>query len=842
VRLLILFIISCSFVFSQNEEISKESFLDKFQNALSEEELNNLFKISNNQEIISQFKKEELFGYRMLVLLDLVRLRNDNQEKYLNFSIDYFLKNKSLIDYNIVLSWSPLVDIIALLNSFKIYKPELKNLFNKLLELANYTREKKISENDIRLYETYDLDLALISWGLANYYDLIENKELALDNYIRTLDFLDIEKYYELFKTNIWVCLERSFYISLDKAYELKNEIQRESYLKQAEEYLTWINSVDLKNEEFTGAFSTKYNVNRSYAYRMKDYKKERIFIDKLIDLKGRTFENSRIDLFNKFNLNKIPKDDYIKKLKLLYDSYEKPYDQILAFHLDKDERYIAYLNLYSDKFKGLAYYNKLSYQDQIQQYKNRFNEFMILKGEFIRLNEGLKKIHLESFIQYLIKLENYSVNNKELFKKSDYSKISELLSEKKKLANFVDYHTVNEGEMSSTDIILNLSKYQDNIKFLEQEIKKDVEFSEVNLADIQKGLSENQAIVRIIQDFNKENFYDYYSIIITRNSLDFIKLNEKIDFERVYSYYLDKLNNRDEDLMSYKYLFKKIHQNMEGIEEIFFINKGIYANINLESLKLNSKDFLVDQIEIKYVSNLLGLNNKSESLDFKNSLLIGDPIFDIKKKKATPKKPNRSGFYQLPSTRDEINSINKILLENKINTVSLLGEDATEINFKNNLRSDLIHVATHGYYQLIDDFPSFGLVLANSGDSKLFEKNKISLYSDTDNILRGEELKYLNLSETNLLVLSACETAVSYPLMIGNYNLSEEFIRSGVKNVISTIWKVDDKVTQKFMTIFYDSLSKNNSIEYSLKITKSILRKEYPHPYYWAPFVHLKS
>ena len=89
---------------------------------------------------------------------------------------------------------------------------------------------------------------------------------------------------------------------------------------------------------------------------------------------------------------------------------------------------------------------------------------------------------------------------------------------------------------------------------------------------------------------------------------------------------------------------------------------------------------------------------------------------------------------------------------------------------------------------------------------------------------------------------MSACETAVSYPLMIGNYNLSEEFIKSGVKNVISTIWKVDDKVTQKFMTIFYDLLSKNNSIEYSLKITKSILRKEYPHPYYWAPFVHLKS
>ena len=123
-----------------------------------------------------------------------------------------------------------------------------------------------------------------------------------------------------------------------------------------------------------------------------------------------------------------------------------------------------------------------------------------------------------------------------------------------------------------------------------------------------------------------------------------------------------------------------------------------------------------------------------------------------------------------------------------------------------------MIHIATHGYYKLIGDFQDL-VLFCKFRNSRLFDEKNKSLYSDTDNILRGEELKYLNLSETELLVLSACETAVSYPLMIGNYNLSEEFIRSGVKNVISTIWKVDDKVTQKFMTIFYDSLSKTTAL-----------------------------
>ena len=77
---------------------------------------------------------------------------------------------------------------------------------------------------------------------------------------------------------------------------------------------------------------------------------------------------------------------------------------------------------------------------------------------------------------------------------------------------------------------------------------------------------------------------------------------------------------------------------------------------------------------------------------------------------------------------------------------------------------------------------------------------------------------------------------------MTGNYNISEEFIKSGVKNVISTIWKVDDEVTQKFMIIFYESLSKGITIDSSLKAAKSKIRENYSHPYYWAPFVLLSS
>ena len=841
-KFLILFIFTFSFLFSQNNEMTKESFIYKIQNYSSEDELNSLFEISKKKEIISQFNQAELFGYRMMILGYLTRLNNKNQDKYVESSINFFIDNKNLVDFDNLFSWAPLIDTIYILNDFKIYRQELQEFFNLILELGDYIRQKKISQNEIKIYETYDVELSLISWGLANYYDLVENKSEALKHYKKTLVFLDLEKYYEVFKTNTWICLSKIFYLNIGFRIEVGNVEKKKSHLKEAEEYLLWINSVDLTNERYKGAELIKYNTNRTYAFIIKDFKKERIFIDKLSTHFGETFDFSIMNITNKYNLKLISKEEYGEGLISLFDNWNKPYDARVIPYLNGEKKYQASLKLYLSRFGGLIYYNKLSYWEQMEQFKKRFKDFMMLKGDFVRMNEALRNTNLVNFVKYIIKLENYSVNNKELFEKSEYNQITELFNEKRNLAEFIDNESIHKSEMSPTNQILNLEKYQDKIKLLEQNIKKDFVFSEIHFEDIQNQILKDQAIVRIIQNYNGE-FMDYYSIIITKNSLEFVKLNDDFDFERVYNFYLNNLNSRDDDSMTYDFLFKKIHQKLEGIKDVYFINKGIYANVNLESVKSNSGDYLFDVINIKYVSDLLSLvGDNSKSVNIKNSLLVGDPVFDSKNKKSTPKKPTRSGLYQLPSTRIEVESINKILKENNINTISLLGEEATELNFKNNLRKDLIHIATHGFYKVEEDFPTFGLFFANSGNSKLDKEKDDPLFNDNDNVLRDTELKYINLSDTELLVLSACETAVSYSIMIGNYNLSEEFIRSGVKNVISTIWKVDDDVTQKFMTIFYELLSKGNSINSSLKYAKSKIKEDYPHPYYWAPFVLLSS
>ena len=839
-RFLIPLIFTFSFLFSQNNGVTKESFLSKIYELKTEDQFVSYFELSYKNEIVSLFSKEDLFVNRIILLNKLINGNFKNKTQYLEFTIDYFLKNKDLIDFEKVSTWSTLTDIMYHINKNKIYREDLKELFNLLFEIGDYVREIKIAKSEGEI-GSFDIELSILSYGLANYYDLIENKELAVSNYKIALDYLDTEKYYELFKFSFWECLSKLFFLNLELSFA--GDInKKKTYLKEAEESLLWINSINLSNEKYKGAELIKNNANRSFAFRVKDYEKERIFIDKLSANSGKDFDISIMDISNKYNLNLISEEDYGEELVSLFDTWGKPYDARVIGHLNGEKEYQAWLKLFLSRFGGLTYYNKLSYNEQISQFKYRFKDFMILKGSFVRMNEALKKTNLESFVKFIIKLKNYSVNNKELFEKSEYNQITELFNEKKNFAEFIDYYSINKSEMSPTNKILNLEKYRDKIKLLEQNIKKDFVFSEIYLKNIQDELLNDQAIVRIVQNYNGE-FMDYYSLIITENTLDFIKLNDDVDFEKIYNYYLNNLNSKGNDSFTYRYLFKKIHEKLEGIKDVFFINKGVYANINLESIKSNSGEFLFDLLNIRYVSDLLSsIGDNSKIINIKNSLLVGDPIFDINNKKSTTKKPTRSGLYQLPSTRIEVESINKILKENNINTISFLGEDATELNFKNNLKKDLIHIATHGFYKIEDDFPRFGLFFANSGNSNLIKENGEPLFNDKDNILRETELKYLNLSETELLVLSACETAVSYSLMIGNYNLSEEFIRSGVKNVISTIWKVDDMVTQKFMTIFYEMLSKGNSINSSLKLTKLKIREDYSHPYYWAPFVLLSS
>ena len=119
--------------------------------------------------------------------------------------------------------------------------------------------------------------------------------------------------------------------------------------------------------------------------------------------------------------------------------------------------------------------------------------------------------------------------------------------------------------------------------------------------------------------------------------------------------------------------------------------------------------------------------------------------------------------------------------------------------------------------------------------------KNEDVISDIEDGILTAEEISHLNLSQTDLAVLSACETGLGeVQNSEGVFGLQRAFKLAGVKTLVMSLWKVDDNATSKFMIAFYNNLMAGKSKLESFRIAQQTIRIEHKNPYYWAAFVML--
>jgi CHAT domain-containing protein len=214
--------------------------------------------------------------------------------------------------------------------------------------------------------------------------------------------------------------------------------------------------------------------------------------------------------------------------------------------------------------------------------------------------------------------------------------------------------------------------------------------------------------------------------------------------------------------------------------------------------------------------------------------------------------------FDKLPYTNDEVNKI-EYILKNKlgVEVENFTSDFATEERVKSISHSDIIHLATHSFFVNRDkdivkyDYtPINGVYAKNYYGNTFFDNGlvfsgvnnfKLDNYngSKENGILYSCEIGNLVWDETDLVVLSSCESGLG---LNGVYSSSSGLIsalqKAGVKNVIASLWKVNDKVTQEFMVEFYNNLAAHKTISSSLRSAKLAIKKIHPEPYYWAPFV----
>ena len=131
------------------------------------------------------------------------------------------------------------------------------------------------------------------------------------------------------------------------------------------------------------------------------------------------------------------------------------------------------------------------------------------------------------------------------------------------------------------------------------------------------------------------------------------------------------------------------------------------------------------------------------------------------------------------------------------------------------------------------------GLILA--GGNHAWQTGKPLKPDMEDGILTAYEISQMNLSNTELVVLSACETGLGD--IQGNegvYGLQRAFKIAGAKYLIMSLWQVPDKETAYFMELFYKHLvAMDMDIPAAFRATQDELRANpFITPYQWAGFV----
>lgn len=305
--------------------------------------------------------------------------------------------------------------------------------------------------------------------------------------------------------------------------------------------------------------------------------------------------------------------------------------------------------------------------------------------------------------------------------------------------------------------------------------------------------------------------------------------------------------------------IWRPIEEYTQDVETIYVSPHLNMQHINLGCIKRPDGSYMNENYNIQIVSSSKSVLNRNDTFNLEYAAIYGgidygtneDEYASLLRSSILEAEYERGGYGFLHGTIDEIDSISSLFLKQNVTFDSYRGIAATEESFRDYDKKSpsIIHIATHGYYYTDESAPIYlrsftpysitdnsmmysGLLFAGANN-----RNEIP-NSRNDGVLTAEEISWMNLSNTELVVLSACLTGWGVSLQEGYGGLIRAFKSAGVRYIMASLWDVPDKPTAKLMTLFYKNLFSGHEIHGALVSAQRELAKEYPDPYYWAAFI----
>jgi tetratricopeptide (TPR) repeat protein len=266
-----------------------------------------------------------------------------------------------------------------------------------------------------------------------------------------------------------------------------------------------------------------------------------------------------------------------------------------------------------------------------------------------------------------------------------------------------------------------------------------------------------------------------------------------------------------------YSLLLQPVLKKVNDIKRIIIVPDDELNYLPFEALQDENKKFLVESFSIQYQYSTALLHLEED-----------DKIASSETLGIAPFTENVSdSFQKLGHSKQELAS-----LKGKI----LLGTEANKNNFLRLANHySIIHLATHA--RVDDHAPLQSFIAFYPGKKDSAENFK----------LYAREIYGLKLDSTQLIIMSACETGTG--LLVrgeGLMSLSRAFAYAGCPNIITSLWKAEDKTTAFIMERLHYYLEKNFTIDAALQKAKiDLLRSNeidprLKSPNYWAHLVFI--
>lgn len=394
--------------------------------------------------------------------------------------------------------------------------------------------------------------------------------------------------------------------------------------------------------------------------------------------------------------------------------------------------------------------------------------------------------------------------------------------------------------------------------EFVEENKSKSIIYTWKN---VKQSLLDNEVAIETIpfryftKSFSDTIWYAFVAVTNKSNNPSFVIEENGKELETKYlKYYRNMIKFSKEDNASYAQYWKPVSTLLpSGTTTVYFAGDGVYNQINIETLKDEQGQYLINTSNITNIGSCRDIINKNaapaktsktEVVQKPEIDLIGNPTYYAKKEED-------ESLEQLPGSETEVKKINTLMSSKNWKTLMYIGDAATEDTVKNIKSPNVLHISTHGFFyqdnveasneisekSVTNPLLMSGVVLYNGGE--LLSMNNINSINREDGILTAYEAMNLSLDKTELVVLSACETGLGeVKVGEGVYGLQRSFTVAGAKSIIMSLSKVSDEVTLKLMENFYTNwLQSGNKRDAFIKAKKDLM-KEYPDPKYWGAFV----